>query len=113
GEKFDFTSHYYPGEAILALVRLYQIDKKEVWLDVAEKAANFLINIRDKNDTIDTIAHDHWLLYGLNDLYRERNKDMYLDHSFFIAEAIMKTQITETNASRTELIGGYVPKSGR
>lgn len=113
GKRFDFISHYYPGEAILALVRLYQIDKKEEWLDVAEKAANFLINIRDKDDTIDTIAHDHWLLYGLNDLYRERNKSIYIKHSFFIAKAIMKTQITEKNASRKELVGGYVPKSGR
>src|SRR5699024_5282749 len=29
GERFDFVSHYYPGEAILALVRLYQVDKNE------------------------------------------------------------------------------------
>lgn len=112
GQIFNFVSHYYPGEAILALVRLYQIDKNKEWLDVAEKAANFLINTRDKNDTIDTIAHDHWLLYALNDLYRERKKDMYLKHSFFIAEAMMKTQISEEGALRQELIGGYVPKSG-
>lgn len=112
GEIFDFISHYYPGESILALVRLYQIDKDEAWLDVAENAANFLINIRDNDATIDTIAHDHWLLYALNDLYRERPKEMYLNHSFFIAEAMMKTQITEEMASRQELVGGYVPKSG-
>jgi len=112
GKISDFVSHYYPGEAILALVRLYQVDKNEKWLDIAEKAAQFLINIRDKGATIDTIAHDHWLLYGLNDLYRERQNDMYLNHSFLIAEAIMKTQIGEKEASRDELIGGYVPKSG-
>lgn len=112
GERFDFISHYYPGEAILSLVRLYQIDKNDEWLDVAEKAAHYLINIRDKNDTIDTIAHDHWLLYGLNELYRERQKEMYLKHSFFIAEAMMKRQITKEDGKREELIGGYVPKTG-
>lgn len=112
GEPFDFVSHYYPGEAILSLVRLYQIDKNEEWLDVAEKAAQYLITIRDRDVTIDTIAHDHWLLYGLNELYRERQKDIYLNHSFFIAEAMMKTQITKDTASRKELVGGYVPKSG-
>lgn len=112
GRKYDFVSHYYPGEAILSMARLYQIDKDETWLDVAEKAAHYLIEVRDKNDTIDTIAHDHWLLYALNDLYRERPKDIYLKHSFFIAEAIMKRQINEDNAKRKELIGGYFTKSG-
>lgn len=113
GKKFDFISHYYPGEAILSLVRLYQIDGDEKWLDVAENAAHYLIEIRDKNDTIETIAHDHWLLYGLNDLYRYRPKDLYLKHSFFIAEAMMKRQINAENAPRDELIGGYFTKSGK
>lgn len=112
GKVSDFISHYYPGEAILALVRLYQVDKNEKWLDIAEKAAQYLINIRDKSATVDTIAHDHWLLYALNDLYRERQNDIYLNHSFFIAEAMMKTQISEQGATRKELIGGYTPKSG-
>lgn len=112
GEAYDFISHYYPGEAILGLARLYQIDKQEQWLDVAEDAAKFLINIRDNDCTVHDIAHDHWLLYGLNDLYRERKNQIYLDHSIFISEAIMRTQITEQDASRKELIGGYVPKSG-
>lgn len=111
GKIEDFTSHYYPGETILALVRLYQVDKNEKWLDVAERAAKYLIQIRDKSATIDTIAHDHWLLYALNDLYRERKNKIYLKHSLFIAEAIMKTQIKEGEA-RAELVGGYTPKSG-
>lgn len=111
GKASDFVSHYYPGEAILSLVRLYQVDGNEEWLDVAERAADYLINIRDNDATIDTIAHDHWLLYGLNDLYRERKKDMYLKHAFFICDAILKTQINE-GESRPELVGGYRPKSG-
>ncbi|WP_176764812.1 beta-L-arabinofuranosidase domain-containing protein [Natribacillus halophilus] len=97
GEATDFVSHYYPGEAILALVRLYQIDGNEQWLDVAENEANFLITIRDKEATSETIAHDHWLLYGLNELYRERPKDIYINHAFFISRAIMQTQILEDN----------------
>lgn len=113
GKAYDFTSRFYPGEAILALVRLYQIDKDKVWLDIAENAAHFLINIRDGNETVDTITPDHWLLYGLNELYRERNNDMYLGHSILISEAIMKDQITKDNASRRELIGGYATRTGK
>src|SRR5690625_4255730 len=56
GEDSGFVSHYYPGEAILALCRLYQIDKNERWLDLAENEANYLINVRDKKATLRTIA---------------------------------------------------------
>lgn len=107
GEDSGFISHYYPGEAILALCRLYQIDKNEKWLDLAENEATYLITDRDVEATLDTIAHDHWLLYGLNDLYRERPKDIYLKHSFFIAEAIMKSQRLDTNKFKPEWIGSF------
>ena len=107
GEDSGFVSHYYPGEAILALCRLYQIDKNEKWLDLAENEATYLITERDAEATLDTIAHDHWLLYGLNDLYRERPKDIYLKHSFFIAEAIIKAQRTDTDKYKPEWIGSF------
>lgn len=111
-EHFDFSSRFYPGQAILALVRLYHLDKNNKWLDVAENAANYLINIRDKSATHNTISHDHWLLYALNELYRERPKKMYLNHSFLIAEAMMQTQYTEVDTTRDELIGGYLTEFG-
>ncbi|NJP37423.1 hypothetical protein [Alkalicoccus luteus] len=107
GENTGFISHYYPGEAILAMVRLYKIDGDEKWLDFAENEANYLITDRDKTETIDTIAHDHWLLYGLNELYRERPKDMYLKHSFFIADAMIHAQRLDTNEYSREWIGSY------
>lgn len=106
GEISNFVSHYYPGEAILALVRLYQIDHNEKWLDVAENEANYLINVRDKNATIETVAHDHWLLYALNELYRERPKEMYIKHSFFIARAIMNKQLLDEKTN-PEWKGSY------
>src|SRR5690625_1127362 len=106
-EDSGFVSHYYHGEEILALCRLYQIDKNERWLDLAENEANYLINVRDKKATLRTIAHDHWLLYALNDLYRERPKEMYLKHSFFISEAILKGQRLDTKKYRKEWIGSF------
>ncbi|WP_096190297.1 glycoside hydrolase family protein [Evansella halocellulosilytica] len=106
GEVVDFTSRFYPGEAILSLVRLYQIDKNEEWLDVAEKAANYLINIRDKNETLDTITPDHWLLYALNDLHRERPKQVYIKHSLLMSNAIFNKQITDEK-DNLDWNGGY------
>lgn len=107
GNVFDFISRFYPGEAILALVRLYHIDKNEEWLDIAEKAAKFLINIRDKDVTVNTVGPDHWLMYALNDLYRERQDEVYLKHSLLMAEAIINKQLTKDTAKRKELIGGF------
>src|SRR5699024_443195 len=88
------------------------ITKNEDLLNVAEKAAYFLIKIRDKNEDLDTITPDHWLLYGLNDLYRERPDDIYLEHSFFMAEAMMRKQLNQNNTKIKENIGGY-PTSPR
>lgn len=113
GEISDFISGYYPGESILALVRLYDLDKKEEWLDVAENMAKYLITIRDKGKTKDDIAIDHWLLYALNDLYRYRENPIYLEHSYFIAKAAISKQITKENAERKTLIGSYATPSGR
>ncbi|NMA73722.1 MAG: hypothetical protein GX963_06070 [Bacteroidales bacterium] len=107
GEDSGFVSHYYPGEAILALCRLYQIDKNEKWLDIAENEANYLINVRDVKASVRTIAHDHWLLYALNDLYRERPKEMYLKHSFFIAKAILRIQRLDPKKYPKERLGSF------
>ncbi|SDO06509.1 hypothetical protein [Alkalicoccus daliensis] len=110
GKVTDFVSHYYPGEAILSLVRLSKVDGDSRWLDAAENEAKYLINRRDKNETKETVAHDHWLLYGLNELYRERANEIYVTHSFFIADAIAESQRTDRKEHDKEWIGSYKSK---
>lgn len=97
GVASDFVSGYYPGEAMLAMARLYQLDGNEEWLDVAERSAHYLINERDKHASVEDIVHDHWLLYALNELYRERPKPLYLEHIILIADAIVLKQIRDHN----------------
>jgi len=109
----DFESLYYPGEAILSLCRLYALDKNETWLDVAEKGALYLINLRSDIPTTD-LVHDHWLVIALNELYRYRDNQKYFDHSMRLAESIMSTQtdgiIKTTNDP--DRIGSYsLPRS--
>ena len=91
-KALDFVSQYYPGEAILAMVRLYSLDRQAKWLDAAERGARYLILIRDKGIETKDLTHDHWLLYALNDLYRYRKKNLYLTQSSRIAEAIYSSQ---------------------
>ncbi len=81
-------SQYYPGEALLGLLRVYSIDKNEEWLDAADRGARYLIEVRDKGIKTPDLTHDHWLLYALNELYRFRKNDLFLKHAMNIATAI-------------------------
>jgi hypothetical protein len=92
GKVSSFECRFYPGEAILAMTRLYPLDKNESWLDTASDAANDLINERDGNLPIEKLPHDHWLLYGLNELYRYRPQKIYLERTQQIASAIIESQ---------------------
>jgi len=92
GEDDDFVSEYYPGEAIFALSKLYGVTKNEKWLRVAAENADYLINDRDKNAKISWLNHDHWLLYGLNELYRHGPNEIYIEHSQKIVQSILQKQ---------------------
>jgi hypothetical protein len=92
GQVVDFVSQYYPGEALLAMTRLYALDPDQSWLDTAEKEAQYLINTRDRGLAISQLSHDHWLLYALNELHRYRPNPLYLNHARRIARAIVQSQ---------------------
>ena len=96
GAALSFVSQYYPGEAILALVRAHSVDGQEKWLDAAARGARYLIHVRDGNVPTSELAHDHWLLYALNDLYRVRRKPEYLRHARRLAGAIYDSQCRAT-----------------
>ncbi len=104
-EPIPFVSSYYPGEAILALTRVYSHDRKAQWLEAADAAATWLITVRDADRTPDRLDHDHWLLYGLNELHRFRRKNLYLDHAKRIVDVIVAAQNLE--ADYPDWIGGY------
>ena len=114
GETSDFISQYYPGEAILALCRLYDLDKNETWLDTAENGAKYLIQIRDANYSKYELVHDHWLLMALNELYRNRDNPLYFNHSMRIAESIINMQRDGINKEsvHTNWIGSYYTPPG-
>ncbi|MEC4895019.1 MAG: hypothetical protein SAL07_08410 [Oscillatoria sp. PMC 1051.18] len=105
GKVRPFLSEYYPGEAILAMLRLYQLDSDDRWLDVAANAAKFLIEVRDYGLPDSKLPHDHWLLYGLNELYRHRPEQLYLNHGLRLASAIVDKQ--NINPSYPDWQGSY------
>ncbi len=100
-----FVSMYYPGEAIFSLVRFYEVDPNETWLDMAQKAADYIIQVRDGGKTISELEHDHWLLYGLNELYRVRPSSIYITHSQKICQAMLNAQ--HRHVEPKDYLGGF------
>ncbi len=89
-----FESIYYPGEAILALTRLYRIDPNPTWLDTATKGADWLIEVRDQGVALQDLPHDHWLTIALNELSSLTEGEVYPGQAYKIAQAILSAQRT-------------------
>ncbi len=98
---------YYPGEAMLGLMRLYAMDPDPRWLDAAEKAAGYLIHTRDAGLTEADIQHDHWLTMALNELYRVSRVPDYSEHAFKITRAILRNQKTGADAAAPDFVGSF------
>ncbi len=107
GRTKNFISEYYPGEATLAFLRLYELDNDKKWLDAADRAARWLITVRDVGKDADTLPHDHWLLYALNELYTFRPDPLFKDHAIKIAIAIVDFQWNLPPKEHPDWMGGY------
>lgn len=105
GPVSDFRSSYYPGEAIFGLMRTFEIDGDSRWLEAADAAARYLITVRDRGLRDVQLPHDHWLLYGLNELYRQKENSLFANHAFRISGAIMGAQ--NRNLAAVEWNGGF------
>ncbi len=59
GRSDAWTSLYYPGEAALGLLTLYELDPQPQWRAGAERALNYLAQCRRNQKTVEA---DHWAL---------------------------------------------------
>jgi hypothetical protein len=98
GKKLKREPVYYPGEAVLGLVRLYAIDPQPAYLDAARRGADWVVHVRDALVSEDNQEHDHWMSYAMNDLFRITHDRAYLDFAYKIARAIEKKQRTGADA---------------
>jgi hypothetical protein len=97
----DFESVYYPGEASLALARLYEVDPDPRWLAAAFKAVAYLERKR-RGVPVPKLPNDHWLLIAMGalvDRYDELGvahppipKDRMLAHGKDIARSMLLEQ---------------------
>jgi hypothetical protein len=57
----EFDSLYYPGEAILALTLLHQVDPDPRWLEAARRGMAYLEESR-RDLPVNRLPNDHWLM---------------------------------------------------
>ena len=96
GPLGQWESLYYPGEAALGLVRLYEVDGSRQWLVAAVKALSFLAASRA---TSDRVPPDHWSLIATAELLPLCEQDdvpvpreQLLHHAVQIAGELLEEQ---------------------
>jgi len=105
GRRVQSDAVEYPGQVIMALMRLNEVEPNEVWVTAAARVADYVINVRDAGATELTQPQDHWLLRGLAELGRVKSDAHYLDHAEWIARVIAAAQVTE--AANEAWVGGF------
>lgn len=102
----DFVSEYYPGEAMFGLAKLSEVTGERAWLDAAHKAAGWMIASREGIAT-ENLPHDHWFLYALNELHKDKPEPTYVDHAKKLTEAIAAAQHQGLTGDKADWNGGY------
>lgn len=99
-------SIYYSGEAILGLMRVYELTGDEHWLDVAEKGADYLVNKRWTSLGLRIyIPPDAWLIQALEELDRHRPNDRRADYAFDIGETIARHKLMDPLVTPPDMLG--------
>jgi hypothetical protein len=101
-----FRSEYYPGEAIFALMRIHGLTGEKKWLDGADAGARYQLKVFSLLDD-KRLPHDHWLLYGLNEVHRKRPRPEFLEGAMRFARVIIQAQHTRENQPQPDWDGGY------
>ncbi|MCK5686774.1 hypothetical protein KAJ27_21735 [bacterium] len=97
GRSEKWNSLYYPGEAALGLLMLYEKDNSDVWFKSAVKALTCLA--RNRKSAIN-IPADHWALLATEKLFSipvnnklPVSRQLLMDHAVQICNSILKSQI--------------------
>jgi hypothetical protein len=87
----DFRSLYYPGEALLALLRLYAVTEDDHLLKAATRGIRYQItSVAHQPDN--DLEHDHWLLYACGDLTRHVRDPLVREYSARLTRVIAAAQ---------------------
>ena len=113
GRDDSWTSLYYPGEAALGLVMLYEMDRFDPWFTAASRALAYLARLR-KNEKV--VPADHWALLATAKMLSLDKSEVapelrtqLISHAVQICEAILAEQITD---SESHILNGGFSSDG-
>jgi hypothetical protein len=104
----SWVSLYYPGEAVLGLIMLYELDGDQRWLISAMNGLSYLARSR-RNDS--KVLPDHWALIATRKLFEQNHLPVGADrqdllfHAEQICRSIMDDQVIEGLSEKTN--GGF------
>ena len=114
GCQEKWTSLYYPGEAALGLLMLYEKDASDIWMQSAYKALKHLADSREGKTNIPA---DHWALLATEKLLSLKkvsdldiSEPMLTRHAVQICATILRDQVN--NPEQPQYDGGF-SKDGR
>lgn len=114
GRDGSWVSLYYPGEAALGLVMLYEMDNDIKWLNASADAITYLARIR-KNKAV--VEADHWALLATARVLKHRDKldsrysiDDIIHHAKQICQTILGVK---TDYTSVDLANGCLTPDGR
>ncbi len=95
GRNDEWTSHFYPGEAALGLLMLYELDSSPAWLEAATQALGYLAYSRGSKRRVKV---DHWALIATAQLFSVRDeeplpKEQLLRYAIKICQRIATEQL--------------------
>ncbi|MBT3294750.1 MAG: hypothetical protein HN919_11170 [Verrucomicrobia bacterium] len=100
GRCDNWVSLYYPGEAALGLVMLYEIEPNPEWLDGATQALTYLARSREGEKELPA---DHWALLATHRLLqltrsyeRSREDPLLRRHANRLCDSILAGRISGT-----------------
>lgn len=106
----DRYSHYYPGEACLALCWYHKVYGGQKYLDAALKGAEALCRFHDRTPATGAEAIDAWLMQAAPLLYphaSEEQRTLMTATCKRMANLMMTFQLTKQNAEYPDLVGAF------
>jgi len=114
GPDAHWQSLYYPGEAALAFISLYEFDHSRKWLIAADKALSYLA--RSLSESIN-VPPDHWALIATAKLLPycakdvcSASRDLLIRHAVQVSKELLSEQ--EIDPDDPEIDGAFDEDGG-